>query len=64
MDAIRLMKGDYERAGKSRFPVLIDATPDVPWQEVVHVLDLCRAEKLPMIEFAEPMQYQPRSQNR
>jgi len=57
MDTIRAMKGDYERAGKTLFPVIIDATPDVPWQDVVHVLDLCKADKLSMIEFAEPMQY-------
>lgn len=59
MDAVRAMKGDYERAGKSQFPVIIDATPDVPWQDVVHVLDLCKAEKLAKIEFAEPMQFRP-----
>jgi biopolymer transport protein ExbD len=58
------MKGDYEKTGKLEVPVLIDATPDVPWQEVVHVLDLCRAQKLPMIEFVEPLQYQPHTQNR
>jgi biopolymer transport protein ExbD len=57
MEAIRAMKGDYERAGKTLFPIIIDATPDVPWQDVVHVLDLCKADKLSMIEFAEPMQY-------
>jgi biopolymer transport protein ExbD len=57
MDAIRSRKGDYEKAGKTQFPVIIDSTPDVPWQEVVHVLDLCKADKLSMIEFAEPMQY-------
>ena len=59
MDAIRAMKGDYERAGKSLFPVIIDATPDVPWTDVVHVLDLCKADKLTSIEFAEPMQFIP-----
>ena len=55
--AVLAMKSDYERAGKSIFPVIIDATPDVPWQDVVHVLDLCKGQKLSMIEFAEPMQY-------
>lgn len=59
MDAIRAMKGDYERAGKTLFPVIIDATPDVPWTDVVHVLDLCKADKLTSIEFAEPMQFIP-----
>ena len=57
MDAVRAMKGDYERIGKTLFPVIIDATPDVPWQDVVHVLDLCRKDNLSSIEFAEPMQF-------
>jgi biopolymer transport protein ExbD len=59
MEAIRVRKSDYERIGKTEFPVLIDALPEVPWQEVVHVLDLCKAAKLPKIEFAEPMQFTP-----
>jgi len=59
VDALNARKGDYERANKSIFPVIIDATPDVPWQEVVHVLDLCKANKYSMIEFAEPMQFRP-----
>jgi biopolymer transport protein ExbD len=57
MDAIRVRKGDYERAGKSIFPVIIDAMEAVPWHDVVHVVDLCKADKLSSIEFAEPMQY-------
>jgi biopolymer transport protein ExbD len=57
VDAILAMKRDYEKAGKSLFPVIVDATPDVPWQDVVHVVDLCKGQKLSMIEFAEPMQY-------
>ncbi|MBI3857936.1 MAG: biopolymer transporter ExbD [Planctomycetes bacterium] len=59
MDAVRARKGDYERAGKTVFPVIIDATEDVPWADVVHVLDLCKAERLTSIEFAEPMQFRP-----
>jgi hypothetical protein len=59
MDAIRVRKADYERAKKPVFPVIIDATPDVPWQGVIHVLDLCKTEKLARIEFAEPMQFSP-----
>ena len=59
MAAIDARRGDYERAGKSVFPVIIDATPDVPWQDVVRVLDLCKAGKYSMIEFAEPMQFIP-----
>jgi biopolymer transport protein ExbD len=55
--AVLAMKSDYEKAGKTLFPVIIDATPDVPWQEVVHVLDLCKAQKMTSIELAGPMEY-------
>jgi biopolymer transport protein ExbD len=63
MDVVRSLKGDYERAGKTEVPVIIDATPDVPWTDVIHVLDLCKAEKLAQIEFAEPMEFNVRSQS-
>ena len=64
MDQIRAMKADYDRAQKPEAPVLIDSTPDVPWSEVIHVIDLCKAEKLSKIEFVEPMEYAGRSQQR
>jgi hypothetical protein len=51
------MTADYKRAGKSEFPVLIDATEDVPWRDVIHVMDMCKREKLERIEFAAPMEY-------
>jgi biopolymer transport protein ExbD len=57
MEEVRARKGFYVQAGKTVFPVIIDATPDVPWQDVIHVLDLCKKENLSSIEFAEPMQY-------
>ena len=56
IDAILARKSDYEKAGKSIFPVIIDATPDVPWSDVVHVVDLCKSQKLSNIEFTEPTQ--------
>src|SRR5689334_17893833 len=49
VNAVLAMKSDYEKAGKTIFPVIIDATPDVPWQDVVHVVDLCKGQKLSMI---------------
>lgn len=64
MEAIRSMKGDYDRAQKPDAPVLIDSTPDVPWHEVIHVLDLCKLERLSKIEFVEPMEFSVRSQSR
>ena len=50
------IKKDYEKVGKTEVPVVIDATVDVPWQDVVHVVDLCKHEKLSPIRFTEPMQ--------
>ncbi len=45
---------DYKKAGRTRIPVLIDAAADVPWTDVVHLIDLCRAMGLPEVEFTAP----------
>jgi biopolymer transport protein ExbD len=55
-DTIDLIKKDYEKAGTKEVPVVVDATADVPWQDVVHVVDLCKHEKLSPITFTEPVQ--------
>jgi biopolymer transport protein ExbD len=57
MSIVLKMTEDYKKAGKSEFPVLIDATADVPWQDVIHVMDMCKKEKLERIEFAAPFEY-------
>ena len=57
MAVILQMTADYKKAGKSEFPVLIDATADVPWEDVIHVMDLCKKERLERIEFAAPIEY-------
>lgn len=62
MSTVKALKSDYDRAQKPDVAVLIDATPDVPWQDVVRVLDLLKAEKLSKIEFAQPMEFAVRSQ--
>jgi biopolymer transport protein ExbD len=64
MEIVRSFKADYDRAQKTEVPVIIDSTPDVPWTDVIHVLDLCKAEKLSLIKFTEPMEYGVRSQSR
>lgn len=48
------MKKVFEQAGKMRPPVLIDAAGDVPWQEVVRVIDLCRISITRNVEFTAP----------
>ena len=57
MQIVLQMTNDYKKAGKTEFPVLIDATADVPWSEVIHVMDMCKREKLDRIEFAAPFEY-------
>jgi biopolymer transport protein ExbD len=63
MSTLRSMKSDYDRAQKFQVPVLIDATAEVPWTEVIHVVDLCKSEKLSQIEFVEPIEVTGRSQS-
>ena|SRR2546427_5147815 len=48
------MSADFQKLGKKDFPVLLEAARDVPWREVVHVMDLLKKEKLERIEFAAP----------
>lgn len=54
VDDILVMVQDYIKAGRTSYPVLIDASPDVPWTDVVHVMDLCRQRGLQNIEFTAP----------
>jgi biopolymer transport protein ExbD len=54
VSTIRAIKKDYEKAGKIEVPVVVDAMDAVPWQDVVHALDLCKGEKLSPITFTEP----------
>jgi biopolymer transport protein ExbD len=56
MQTILQMSNDYKKLGKTEFPVLIDALGDVPWKDVIHVLDLCKKDKLERIEFAAPIE--------
>jgi biopolymer transport protein ExbD len=51
---VRQMKDEYARAGKTGWPVVIDAEPAVPWKDVVHVADRCRREEIGRIEFTSP----------
>ncbi|MEK7469717.1 MAG: biopolymer transporter ExbD [Planctomycetota bacterium] len=34
---------------------IIDAMPDVPWKDVIKVLDLCKSSKIESVELAAPM---------
>jgi biopolymer transport protein ExbD len=48
------MAADYEKLGKKDFPVLLESARDVPWREIVHVMDLLKKERLERIEFTAP----------
>src|SRR5262245_43990849 len=39
------MTSDYEKLGKKDFPILLESERNVPWREVVHVMDLLKKEK-------------------
>lgn len=45
---------DYANAGVTRYPIVIDADASVPWQDVVHVMDLCIQNRLERIELTAP----------
>ena len=51
MQTILSMAADYRRVGKDDFPVLIQASREVPWQDVVHIMDLCKREGMERLEF-------------
>ena len=59
MSTVKANLKDNEKLGHFDVPVVIDATADVPWQDVVHVMDLCKAEKVQRIQFTAPFEYQP-----
>ena|SRR2546427_538803 len=52
-DILQIADG-YNRVGNTSWPLVIDATAEVPWQDVVHVMDLCKRNKIERIEFAAP----------
>ena len=54
LSAVLDMTADYQKLGKKDFPVLLDVARDVPWREVVHVMDLCKQQNLERIEFTAP----------
>jgi biopolymer transport protein ExbD len=51
-DLIRKAHADWEKIGKANTPVTVDAAGEVPWKDVVNVINLCKREKIDTIEFA------------
>src|SRR4029453_6781007 len=54
MQSVLAIAADYDRAGNTTYPLIIDSHPDVPWQDVIHVMDLCKRNKIQRLEFAAP----------
>jgi len=58
----QLVKDAYQNAmvskgGREEIPVSIDAGQDVPWHEVITVMDLCKGVGIKKIEFAGKVGY-------
>jgi biopolymer transport protein ExbD len=49
---IRCQKADFERLGKSDVPVIVDSAPEVPWEQVLDIVNLAKREQVDKIEFA------------
>ncbi len=49
---IREAHADFVRLNKPDAPVTIDAAFDVPWDDVIRVVNLCKREQIDKIEFA------------
>jgi biopolymer transport protein ExbD len=54
VDAIRTAL-ERKRVVEPRANAIIDAFPDVPWKDVINVLDLCKANRIDHVELAGPM---------
>jgi biopolymer transport protein ExbD len=50
------MAEGYNKVNNKTYPLIIDSDGDVPWRDVVHVMDLCRQNKIERIEFGAPEQ--------
>ncbi len=46
---------ERKRVVEPRANAIIDALPDVPWKDVINVLDLCKAAGIDHVELAGPM---------
>jgi biopolymer transport protein ExbD len=46
---------EYRSAGKQDASVIIDGEPQVPWKDVLTVLDRCKKRNIDKVEFAQPL---------
>ncbi len=52
ISSVLSMADRQRKLNNKDFPVLLEVARRVPWREVIHVMDLCKKEKLERIEFA------------
>ncbi len=48
------LRDGYTAAGNDDWKLVIDSKPNVPWEDVIHVMDLCKENEIDRIEFAAP----------
>ena len=46
---------DHDHAVHTDWPLVINASADVPWEDVVHVMDLCKQNHMERMELAAPL---------
>jgi biopolymer transport protein ExbD len=54
-DIVGMAEG-FKKVNNTTYRVIVDSQGDVPWRDVVHVMDLCRQNQLDRIEFSAPEQ--------
>lgn len=55
MHIVLMMVADYGKAGKTEAPIHLDPGADVPWKDVIQIVDICRKERLGPVEFVPPL---------
>jgi len=51
MHIVLTMVNDYQKAGKTEWPIFIDPAANVPWKDVIQIVDILKKESLDRIEF-------------
>ena len=51
IQAVLSMVADYKKLDRNDFSVQIQAAREVPWQDVIHIMDLLKKENIEKIEF-------------
>lgn len=52
LGAVLRQQFDYYRNGAKEPSLVIESRPNVPWDDVVRVLDIARAREIPRVEFS------------